>query len=259
MDEVISVSTNEQLIGEHHLPDSCVFKNLYDASLETGFSEAEIVSHCGRVWMDCGLNRNDIGKDFTKSLEHTKISTWLGFGSVCGKRAMPLWGELTRDSVSALIGRLRNANRDLRGLWVHETNYLWEEDVKLLSFNGLELDLELLTSTEKYFPDQPVLYIDSVKLKEFLSESADQQKFTTTQEVTVNVLKHEEVNTLIQHAEFFQLHHNPDTKSDPSNASSNADKNTEKSRSFSSAEQLDAQQNQPETFKSEHSGAGCAN
>jgi hypothetical protein len=259
MDDVINVSTHEQLIGKHHSVGSSDFKNLYDASLETGFSEAEIVSRCGRVWMDCGLNQDDINKNFTVDPEPSRVSSWLGRGSVSGKRAMPLWDELTKNSVRTLVGRLRNGNSDLRGLCVHEANCLWEEDVKLLSFNELDLAVELLASSEKFLPDQPVLYIESEKLKEFLDEFDGQRISGSTQEVTVNVLSHAEVNTLSQHAEFHEAPHNYDSRSNQSHEFGDACEREEATNPSSFDKQPNAQQALKPTFKGKHSGADSDN
>ena len=110
--------------------------------------------------MDCSLGQQKFDRGALDD-EFPIASPWLGRGSICGKRRMPLWGELTKASISLLVGRLRNANPDLKGLWVHETNALWEEDVKLLSFNTMDLDIELLSSSEKYPLDRPTLYIES--------------------------------------------------------------------------------------------------
>ena len=204
MEDLSNVSKHKCLSEDHKLPESSAFKNLYDASVETGLSEAEIVSRCGVVWMDCGLNWDDARG--VGGAENIRISSWLGLGSVSGKRAMPLWCELTKDSLNSLVKRLRQGSHDLRGLSVSEANSLWEEDVKLLSFNELALDVELLASPEKYLPDQPILYVEKQKLEDFLGKSAGQPKPSTAQGVAVGAPDHIFGNKLTQHAEFYEEH-----------------------------------------------------
>ena len=205
MEDLINVSKHKCLSEDHKLPGRSAFKNLFDVSVETGISEAEIVSRCGGVWMDCGLNWNDACDGL--GVEHRGTSSWLGLGSVSGKRAMPLWCELTKDSLNSLVNRLRQGNHDLRGLSVSEANCLWEEDVKLLSFNELDLDVELLGCPDKYLPDQPILYVEKQKLEDFLGKSAGQPKPSTAQGMAVGALDHTLGNKLAQHAEFYEEHH----------------------------------------------------
>ena len=205
MEDLINVSKHKYLSEDHKLPGRSAFKNLFDASVETGISEAEIVSRCRGVWMDCGSNWNDACDGL--GVEHRGTSSWLGLGSVSGKRAMPLWCELTKDSLNSLVNRLRQGNHDLRGLSVSEANCLWEEDVKLLSFNELDLDVELLGCPDKYLPDQPILYVEKQKLEDFLGKSAGQPKPSTAQGMAVGALDHTLGNKLTQHAEFYEEHH----------------------------------------------------
>ena len=200
MDDLINVPAHEYLDEDKHPPKYTDFKNLYVASLETGLSEAELVVRCGRVWMDCSESQEDTSRDFTSNGSRQDVSQWLGRGSVCGKRAMPLWGELTRGSVRKLIGRLRKGNQNLRGLKVHEKNCLFEEEVKLLSINAFSVDVELLRTPESYL-DQPVLYIETAKLNTLLRDPIGDQISATFLETFLTVCDHMTKDTMIRHIE----------------------------------------------------------
>ena len=221
MNDVINTQPGKH--SEAHQParGGTSFTSLHDASLHTGLSEAEIVARCGRVWMDCSLGQQKFGRD-ERDGEFSIASPWLGRGSICGKRCMPLWGELTKASVSLLVGRLRDANPDLRGLWVHETNALWEEDVKLLSFNAMDLDIELLGSSEKYCPDRPTLYIESKELNGLVENYSQKVGSSGFTEVNVNTLNHAEVNTFFQHVDFYEVSNSAEHSSKQSQQFSNA-------------------------------------
>ena len=57
MNDVIDTQPDELSVAHQHASGEISFTNLYIASLDTGLSEAEIVAHCGRVWMDCSLGQ----------------------------------------------------------------------------------------------------------------------------------------------------------------------------------------------------------
>ena len=239
MNNVIDTQPNKHSEADQTALGETSFTSLYNASLDKGLSEAEIVARCGRVWMDCSLGQQEFGRD-ELGYESPIASPWLGRGSICGKRCMPLWGELTKASVSLLVGRLRDANPDLRGLWVHETNALWEEDVKLLSFNAMDLDIELLGSSEKYCPDRPTLYIETEKLDGLVENHSQKVGSSGFTGVNVNTLNHAEVNTLIQHVDFY----------DVSNSAEHSSKQSQQFSNASGAEETDSKQCESQPLKS---------
>ena len=81
MNNVIDTQPNKH--SEAHQPalGETSFTSLYDASLDTGLSEAEIVARCGRVWMDCSLGQQEFGRD-ELGYENLIVSPWLGRGSI---------------------------------------------------------------------------------------------------------------------------------------------------------------------------------
>ncbi len=137
---------------------STEFISLFDASKRASMSEAEIVSYCSDVWMDCDVRSSDIPEEFTPR------SRWLGVGTISGKRTMPLWGKLTSKSVVLLIERLKGENTELRGLRVVDPNVFGvKEEVELLDFDYLSIHTSL-PSDKSFQPDKPILYVQQSKL-----------------------------------------------------------------------------------------------
>ena len=76
MNDVFNTQPDELSVAHQPVPGKTSFTNLYDASLGTGLSEAEIVACCGRGWMSCSLGQQEFGRD-ELGYESPIASPWL--------------------------------------------------------------------------------------------------------------------------------------------------------------------------------------